>query len=177
MGTRMTPFYDQAVDQWKRTLELDPNSAITRMRLAKIYLLQGRYNEWLAEWKMAASLLEVPQGIALQNAAEHGYSAGGVRAAANSIIQEQLKQRTQGMYEDPTYIAYNYAFLGDSEKTFQWIDTALQERARGLQYIKVTPELDSFHADARYRAILQRMGLPNEDRVWRAGAPAWPCFR
>ena len=36
----------------------------------------------------------------------------------------------------------------------------VQERARGLQYIKVTPEFDRYHADSRYKAILQQMGLP-----------------
>jgi eukaryotic-like serine/threonine-protein kinase len=159
-GYANATLYDQAVEQWKKTLELDPNSGITRIRLGHIYFLQGRYGEWLAEWKRGADLFKVPLGIALQNAAEHGYSQAGVRGAVSSVIREQLNQRAKGLYVDPAYIAYNYAFLGDAENTFHWLDVALQEKARALQYIKVTPELDSFHSDPRYRAVLQRMGLP-----------------
>jgi hypothetical protein len=76
------------------------------------------------------------------------------------MIQEQLNQRTKGLYVDPSNIAYNYAFLGDTENTFRWLDAALKEQAQGLQYIKVTRELDSLRPDPRYRAILQQMGLP-----------------
>ncbi len=152
--------YDQAVEQWKKTLELDPNSAITHSRLAKIYFLQGHYDQWLAEWKISAALFKTPQNIANQAAAERGYAADGVRAAVNAVIQEQLSQKAKGMYVDPTYIAYNYAYLGDAENTFHWLDISVQERGRGLQYIKVTPELDKFHSDPRYNAVLQKMGLP-----------------
>jgi tetratricopeptide (TPR) repeat protein len=106
--------YDQAVEQWKKTLELDPNSAITHSRLAKIYFLQGHYDQWLAEWKISAALFKTPQNIANQAAAERGYAADGVRAAVNAVIQEQLSQKAKGMYVDPTYIAYNYAYLGDA---------------------------------------------------------------
>jgi hypothetical protein len=122
--------------------------------------LQGHYDQWLAEWKTAAALFKSPQNIANQAAAERGYAAGGVRAAVNAVIAEQLSQKAKGMYVVPTYIAYNYAFLVDAENTFYWLDLAPQERARGLQYIKVTPELDKFHADPRYKAVLQKMGLP-----------------
>jgi hypothetical protein len=105
-------------------------------------------------------LFKAPQGIAMQQAAEHGYATMGVRGAVSSMIQEQLKQQANGLYVDPAYIAYNYAFLRDRENTFRWLDEAVKERTRGLQYIKVTPELDSFHSDPRYRAILKSIGLP-----------------
>jgi eukaryotic-like serine/threonine-protein kinase len=152
--------YDQAIEQWKKTIELDPGFANTHNRLAHIYFLLGRYDEWLAEWRESASLFRVPQGIALQQAAEHGYATLGVRGAVSGMIQEQLKQKAKGLYVDPAYIAYNYALQGDRDNTFRWLDEAVKERTRGLQYIKVTPELDSFHSDPRYRAILMSIGLP-----------------
>jgi Tfp pilus assembly protein PilF len=152
--------YDEAVAQWKTTLELDPNSAVTHARLGKIDFLQGHYPGWLAEWKTSAMLFNNAQGLALQAAAEKAYVSGGARAAVSAVIQAQKNLRAKGSYLDPTYIAYNYAFLADADSTFQWLDTALQERARGLQYIKVTPELDSLHSDPRYKAVLKAMGLP-----------------
>jgi len=152
--------YDEAIAQWKKTLELDPNSAVTHSRLGKIYFLQGHYPEWLAEWKTSATLFKNTQGLALQAVAEKAYASGGARAAVTAVIQEQMNLRAKGAYVDPTYIAYNYAFLGDADNTFHWLDTALQERGRGLQYIKVTPELDPLHSDPRYRAVLKQMDLP-----------------
>jgi hypothetical protein len=61
-----------------------------------MYFLLGRYDQWLAEWRESATLFKVPQGIAMQQAAEHGYATSGVRGAVSSMIQEQLKQQAKG---------------------------------------------------------------------------------
>jgi len=105
-------------------------------------------------------LNQVPEYTAILEAAERGYSKGGYRAAVSNAIEEQLKQRARGSYVDPSGIAYNYAQLGNKEQTLRWLETAVTERSRGLDTIKIVPELDQFRADPRYRAVLRRMGLP-----------------
>jgi len=83
-----------------------------------------------------------------------------MRGAVRAEIEEHLRQRAKGLYVDPASIAYNYADLGDEEQTLHWLETALAERSRGLQIIKIVSELGPFRSDPRYLAILRKMGLP-----------------
>jgi TolB-like protein len=152
--------YDQAIIHYKKTSGMDPNFANAHGGLSEVYLFLGRYDEWLAEWKQEADLKNYPAGLAVEAAAERGYSTGGYRAAMSSTIDQQLKQKKAGSYVDSADIAYNYAALGAKEKTLRWLETALAERSRHLALIKIVPDLDPFRSDPRYLAILRRMGLP-----------------
>ena len=160
LGLIQAHLYDQAVEQEKKTLEMDPNFANAHAYLSFAYLWLKRYDERLAEWNKSATLFGIPEDIAVEQAAERGYAKGGFQGAERAALDEMLKQKARGYYQDPAWIAYSFAALGDKEQTFRWLDTGLAERSRGMRIIKVHPALDPFRSDSRYRAILQRMGLP-----------------
>ena len=59
-------------------------------------------------------------------------------------------------------IALLYAELGDEKKVFEWLETAYTLRDRMLpQVIKVTPFLDNYRNDSRYKAILSKLNQLN----------------
>ena len=152
--------YDRALEQNKKTVELDPSFAGGHDGLSGTYYTLKRYDEWLAEWRQAASLYKVPESIALQEAAARGYAKGGIHGALAAELDESLKQHARGIYVDPADIAWLYATLGEKEQMFRWLETALAEKSGHLFYMKAFPEYDPYRSEPRFRAILAKMGLP-----------------
>jgi hypothetical protein len=56
------------------------------------------------------------------------------------------------------YFACIYAGL-DKEQAFFWLEKAYQERSDGLTYLDVEPTFDPLRSDARFKYLLQRVGL------------------
>jgi serine/threonine protein kinase/TolB-like protein/Tfp pilus assembly protein PilF len=151
--------YDLALDQFKKTIDIDPNYASAHDNLANSYRAMDKYDLWLEEWKKAASLANDREELAIQQEASRVYAKSGYRATLSRII-ELRKQLTQRRYVDPTDIAYTYATLGDKDQAFYWLEKAYSKKAGGLQFIKVSKQMDPLRSDPRYIDLLKRMGLP-----------------
>ncbi len=57
-------------------------------------------------------------------------------------------------------IAHVYAWRGDTEQAFRWLDRAYVQRDGGLTSLKTDPILEPLRNDARYKALLGKMNLP-----------------
>jgi tetratricopeptide (TPR) repeat protein len=57
-------------------------------------------------------------------------------------------------------IAEVYAFRGEPDRAFEWLERAYDERDSGLPYIKGEPLLKNLERDPRYPAFLKKMHLP-----------------
>lgn len=101
-----------------------------------------------------AILAEPPRlaGIAM---AQHD-----MRHASES--QLALEQLLRDHSRDAPYrIAQVYAWRGQPDEAFAWLDRAFVQRDGGLADVKYDPALRALHADARFRAFLARRGQPD----------------
>ena len=57
-------------------------------------------------------------------------------------------------------IAHVYATRGQLSETLAWLERAYQVRDTGLSQLKAVPEFRPFEREPRYRAFLDKMGLP-----------------
>jgi hypothetical protein len=57
-------------------------------------------------------------------------------------------------------IAEVYAFRGESDKAFEWLERAYKQRDPGLTQIKNDPLLKILRHDPRYTDLLKKMYLP-----------------
>jgi hypothetical protein len=57
-------------------------------------------------------------------------------------------------------IAGVYAWRGEIDKAFEWLERAYRARNAGLTWLKIDPNFRSLRGDARYRALLRKMKLP-----------------
>jgi TolB-like protein/Flp pilus assembly protein TadD len=64
----------------------------------------------------------------------------------------------------PASIGFGYAFVGEREKAFAWLEKAYAQRDRGLSGLRTDPTIDSIRDDPRYHDLLRRMGLPPDER-------------
>jgi hypothetical protein len=57
-------------------------------------------------------------------------------------------------------VALLYAQLGDRERTLSLLDEGFREHSPRLLWIQTDPAFDFLHSDARYRSLVERIGLP-----------------
>src|SRR6185369_16175994 len=100
--------YDQAIDELRRTLEMDQNFWIARLYLGRCYERVGRGTELIEELRRATQLEDtITDPLA---ALCRAYAVVGKRAQALSVI-DQLKERAQRGYVPPYNIAIVYLGL------------------------------------------------------------------
>ena len=149
--------YGSAVDQWNRTLELEPTFPESHFLLSKAYWTKELYSEAISEAQKAASY----SGRTPRYVAGVGYAlaAAGKRAEAHNIIDELARSSKSGNVS-PSYIAGIYSTLGERDQAFEWLEKAYQVRDDQLTRIMIDPVFDGIRSDPRHTDLLRRMGLP-----------------
>ena len=150
--------YEKSIEESEKMLEIDPNYPAVHDRLAANYLMLGRYERWLEEWEKRSRLENDLEELKQVEAARRGYAKGGIRGAIRERIRA-MEEQGKRMYVDPGGIAAEYAYLGEKDKAFEWLEKAAAEKSDAMQYIRARPQFDSLRGDPRYAALLKRMGL------------------
>jgi TolB-like protein/Tfp pilus assembly protein PilF len=142
--------YDEARGAAMRTLEISPEHGVAPFSLGVASLLQAKPEAALAEFRKATPGRR-EAGVAM---AEHE-----LRHTAES--QRALDQLIGGYALTNAYqVAEVYARRGESDAAFTWLDRAYTQHDSTLVHIKFDPLLAGIRGDARYLAMLTRMGLP-----------------
>jgi hypothetical protein len=63
------------------------------------------------------------------------------------------------MYVSPLRIALLAMRVGDMDKAFAWLDTAVEAHNAGLVYLTVDPKYARLRSDPRFSAVSKRVGL------------------
>ena len=71
----------------------------------------------------------------------------------------ELRQRSQTTYVPAFVIARIYEGLGDKEAAFEWLNKAYEERSSWIPFIEAMHYFDSLSGDARFIALLKKIGL------------------
>jgi TolB-like protein/Flp pilus assembly protein TadD len=147
--------YEQAIEQCRKTLEMDPNFALGRYRLGQTYVLSGTYSEAVAELKKAVALSGSPRAMAELGLA---YALGGNRSEALELLG-QLKEQSKQRHISPFNLAVIYGGLGDKGRALDWLERAYEERSPSLNLLKLSPAFTSLRGDARFDAMVRGLGL------------------
>ena len=148
--------YDDALPECRKALELDPGFGPGHRCLGRAHMLAGRYEEALAEYRRAIE--QMPDDPRAQSGIAQTYARAGNRPAARRIL-DSLVTVSRTRYVSPVPIAYIYASLGDRDRTLEWLERAVGERAGWVVDIYKAPEMDFLRSDPRFVRLLRRMGL------------------
>ncbi len=143
--------YQEALVAGRKVLELNPQRAAAHYRLGLIYLELGRPAEALAEMEQ-----ETFQGFRLQGLALAHHALGQHQEADAAFAKLLEGWQEEGAYQ----IAEAYAFRGDPDRAFEWLERAYRQRDTGLADVAISPLLASLHDDRRWRPFLDKMGMP-----------------
>ena len=148
--------YPEAIEQIQKTLAMDAKFVPAHVFLGRAYEQKGTYPEAIAEMRKA---LELSEGDTNELAAVgHAYAVAHQAGEAKKIL-DQLKERSQQTYVQPSLIARIHVGLGDNNQAFDWLQKAYEDRSAGLLYLKVDPAFDGVRSDPRFIDLLRRVGL------------------
>jgi adenylate cyclase len=150
--------YDAALDQFRKTLELDPSWAFAHEWLGDAYEKKNMSKEAIGEWSKAFHLSGVDEDASLL---ESTYAESGFEAAIQALAQKQLERikekSARGEYVPAVDYVTAYMRLGDKEQAFAWLAKAFAERNRLAFEIRVNPIFDPLRSDPRFEALVQKV--------------------
>ena len=132
-------------------LEIGPESMFALSNLGMLQLLRHRPNEALETFRKVNF-----EGFRLQGVALAEFSLGNVegsQAALNILVNKYAQ-------DGPFQIAEIYAWRGETDKAFEWLEHAFQAHDGGLANLKSDPLLASLRTDKRYARLIVKLRLP-----------------
>jgi serine/threonine-protein kinase len=152
--------YPAAIEQIQKTLAMDAKFMPAHVFLGRAYVQKGSYPEAIAEMRKA---LDLSEGDTNELAAlGHAYAVSHQAGEAKKIL-DQLKERSQQTYVQPSLIALIHVGLGDKNQAFDWLQKAYDDRSAGLLYLKVDPAFDGVRPDPRFLDLIRKVGLSSSN--------------
>ena len=148
---------ENAVEQLRKVLDIDPKFSPARRILEELYAHLGRHKEAVAERETALSLSGGPE---LAASIEEDFTKSGYKGVLQSWLQG-LTELSKHSYVSPYSIAESYMRMGEKQKAFEWVEKAYEEHDSGLVSLAVEPMFEPLRSDPRFKEILRRMKLPH----------------
>lgn len=148
--------YDAAIEDARKTLELDPHFPAAHRLLSLAFQGKGMIADSIKEnqeWERAGAnhteaLIARAQLLAVS----------GKRTEALDV----LKNLTSNQLSNGNHhrgMALVYTALGDYDTAFRCFDQAYERRAESLCSLKIDPKLDQIRSDPRFNTLLKKVGL------------------
>ncbi|MCX6568774.1 MAG: tetratricopeptide repeat protein, partial [Candidatus Aminicenantes bacterium] len=149
-------FYDRAVEELGRVVEMEPQHVLATFYLGLAHLESGRHEEALALVERSAELTgNMPffvQGIGFVHA------SAGRKDLARGVLARLGEMMTK-VYMSPVFMALIHFRLAENDRGFEWLDKAYAEGDHWLEYIKVFPGFDGARTDPRYAELIKTLRL------------------
>src|SRR5262249_39462317 len=144
---------DEARTSLQKALDLNPQAGFVHLTLSKILLAEGKPQQALAEIDKETLDWAKLTGQAL------AYHALGREQESDAAVRTLIaKYGTDASFQ----IAQVYAFRGQSDKSFEWLERGYQNRDAGLPDMKSDPLFKGYHSASRYTELLKKLHLPTQ---------------
>jgi TolB-like protein/DNA-binding winged helix-turn-helix (wHTH) protein/Flp pilus assembly protein TadD len=143
--------YPAAYDAVHRALAIRPTDNSSSFQLACLQLLDGNARDALARFQSNSFAIFRDTGVAM---AEH--TLGDAKSSQQALDRVIATAAGDAAYQ----IAEVYAWRGEKEKAFEWLERAYRQQDGGLTAIKTDLVLRSLRTDPRYVAMLRKLNLP-----------------
>jgi serine/threonine-protein kinase len=176
---------DEAERQARQAVELDPLSVIAQGNLARVLLFAGKLDESDAaarkaaelqptaaashRWQVTEAILRGDGETALREAQlepDDGYrrfelalaqQIRGNRPAADAALADLI---ANGRNKLDYQIAEVYAWRGETDKAFEWLQIAYDNHDTGILSLLIDPLMGGLRSDPRYKSMVEKVGLP-----------------
>ncbi len=150
---RMARRPDVAISLFRTVLSLAPGRGNGHAQLGNALLMKGDAEGALAEIEQETREVWKMTGLPM------AYYALGRKADSDAALAREIEQDQN---DGPYNIAYVYAFRGEADKAFEWLDKAVEYSDGGLGGIVTESLFDNIHADPRWLPFLRRIGKAPE---------------
>jgi serine/threonine-protein kinase len=133
-----------------KALEISPESEFARYYLSQTFLFRGDAARALSE----AGVPTTPHRLTVVALAQHSL---GHQAESDQALQELISKYGE---TQQYFVAKVFAWRGDREMTFQWLNRALARDDPGLPFLHIDRAFSSVRPDPRFAAVLRRLEVP-----------------
>jgi DNA-binding winged helix-turn-helix (wHTH) protein/tetratricopeptide (TPR) repeat protein len=149
----------EAIALLRQMEETEPDFISPHRYLKEIYLLTADYPHYLAEAKSEAVLMHDASAIALADATEKAFAAGGGRGLLEALRLQQQTLYDRGQFS-PYYLAETYSVLGRKQEALQYLRAAYSQHADGVLDTESNPAFNTLHEEPAFLRMLADIGLP-----------------
>ena len=147
--------HEQAVEQLRRTIDMDPNFALAHWLLGLNMEQLGMLDEATAELRKAVSLShDTPFVLASLG---HVLGRSGRRNEALGTL-DALHRLAARRYVSPRSIATVHLGLDRADDAIESLNRAADERSNWMIFLSVDPLFDPIRDDPRFKTIVARIG-------------------
>jgi tetratricopeptide (TPR) repeat protein len=150
---RMAGRFDAAIATYRTALSLAPGRGGAHYLIGTALLQKGDAQGGLAEIEQETSEVWKLMGLSM------AYHALGRKADSDAALAALIAKAEKNA---PSIIASVYAFGGEADKAFAWLDRAVEYGDPGLGEIVTENLFDKIHADPRWLAFLRKVGKAPE---------------
>jgi tetratricopeptide (TPR) repeat protein len=137
----------------RTALRLAPGRALTHYTVCTVLLQKGDAQAALAEVQLE------PGGSWRLDGQALAFFALGRKAESDAALAALIKQYE---HESAWNIAYVYAFRGEADHAYEWLEKAIIYRDPGLSLTAVQPQFANIRSDPRWLPFLRRIGRAPE---------------
>lgn len=135
---------------FRNLLQSDPNYVAAYAGLSAAHMYMGRLDDALVEANKESDEMSRLAATAIIYWAQHR------KPESDAALKLCVERYGQFAYMQ---IAEIYAYRGETDAAFQWLDRAYREHDNGVVNIRSDPLLRNLHQDPRYQAFLVPMKL------------------
>jgi TolB-like protein/Flp pilus assembly protein TadD len=172
---------DQAIDEERRALSLDPVSVPIYADLGRVYFYARRYGESLAQYRkaleldpewgsfyaevsclydqmgMSEELIQAHEKMVKSDELRRAFSAHGIKGYWRKHLQ--LAEKQPASFNTYHWRAELYARAGQNSKAIEQLWKAYKARDHMMTQLKVNPVFDSLRSDPRFAELMRQMNL------------------
>ena len=148
--------FDEAIDRYKKALDLDPHFIWTHMYLAQALEQKGHFKGAIREFETAIRLAGGSNCVLAMEA--HAYAIAGDKTSARQILS-RLKSSTNRKCMPSYDIAAVYAALGESRQMDVWLNRACDERNMKVFTLNQDPRFDRLRDHPEFKEVVDLAGL------------------
>jgi TolB-like protein/DNA-binding winged helix-turn-helix (wHTH) protein/Flp pilus assembly protein TadD len=143
--------YEEATANLKKALDLNPHDIWQiHETWGEVLLAQGRPQEAFAEMEKEPAGWSHELGMAL------AHHALGRREESDAVLARMISQYSNTMAYQ---IAQVYAYRGQLDEAFHWLDHAYETHDPGLVWFKTDLKMKCLRDDSRYAQLLRKLNL------------------
>ena len=149
----------EAIALLKQMEENEPDFMSPHRYLKRIYLQMGDYPHYLIEARKEALLMHDSSALAVADATEKGFAAGGGKGLLEALRLKEKQLYDRGLFS-PYFFAETCAMMGRKQEALRYLQTAYDLHADGVPEMENDHAFDNLHDEPAFRRMLAEIGLP-----------------
>jgi TolB-like protein/thioredoxin-like negative regulator of GroEL len=144
---------EEGLAHLRMALQLIPGRGLAHYTMGMTLLKRRDFDGALAEFKQEPTETWRLDGLTM------AYHALGRKADSDAALSQIIAKYEK---EAPWNIAYMYAYRGEADKCFEWLDRAVAYRDPGLSLMAISWQFENVFQDPRWRPFLRKVGRAPE---------------